>query len=198
MVRLEYKNSHHFHTWAYIKDIHIYIRTDVPKCHQEEIKDTKTKQEHTKTVVCTLTGELNDVPLTMRRRLWFQYDEAPVHNAKQVIAYLDRDFWDQWIGRSGAVELLQGLLIYMRRFVYLGKLQGHCVRNRMCFVYYFFNSTIKKLYYTFLTCVLALSLSFYLLLMTCPKMYFYVNMVPINVFFLPFKLLRGVLKHILQ
>lgn len=44
---------------------------------------------------------LENVPLNIRQRMWFQLDGAPAHFKRSVRNYLDRKFPDKWIGRDG-------------------------------------------------------------------------------------------------
>ena len=47
---------------------------------------------------------LEDVPLDVRRRMWFQHDGAPVHSTRIVRDWLDQRFPGRWIGRGGPVS----------------------------------------------------------------------------------------------
>jgi hypothetical protein len=49
---------------------------------------------------------LADVPLGIRRRMWFQQDRVPAHFAVDVRRYLDLQFPNRWIGRNGPVSWL--------------------------------------------------------------------------------------------
>ena len=46
---------------------------------------------------------LEDVPLDIRRGLWFQHDGAPPHFALDVRNHLNRRFGHRWIGRGGPI-----------------------------------------------------------------------------------------------
>jgi hypothetical protein len=46
---------------------------------------------------------LENVPLAVRRRMWFQQDGAPAHYHIDVRNYLDAQFPNRWIGRNGPV-----------------------------------------------------------------------------------------------
>lgn len=46
---------------------------------------------------------LEDVPLAVMRRMWFQMDGAPAHYGRHVRAWCDEEFFNRWIGRGGAV-----------------------------------------------------------------------------------------------
>lgn len=47
---------------------------------------------------------LEDVPLNIRRRMWFQHDGAPAHYSRLVRTHLNRNFANKWIGRGGTVR----------------------------------------------------------------------------------------------
>lgn len=44
---------------------------------------------------------LEDVPLDIRRNMWFQHDGAPAHFTLAVREYLTATYGDRWIGRGG-------------------------------------------------------------------------------------------------
>lgn len=46
---------------------------------------------------------LEDVPLQVRRNMWFQLDGAPCHTARPVQNYLNIHFEDRWIGIGGTL-----------------------------------------------------------------------------------------------
>ena len=46
---------------------------------------------------------LEDLPLALRQRMWYQHDGAPAHFTANVRNYLDRHFPARWIGRGGYV-----------------------------------------------------------------------------------------------
>ena len=46
---------------------------------------------------------LENVPLAVRRRMWFQQDGAPAHFHNGVRNYLNVQFPNRWIGRNGPV-----------------------------------------------------------------------------------------------
>jgi len=52
----------------------------------------------------TLPDLLEDVPIALRRRMWFQQDGTPAHFTRDVRAFLHNSFPGRWIGRHGAVE----------------------------------------------------------------------------------------------
>src|SRR5215467_11024129 len=47
---------------------------------------------------------LEEVPLNVRRDMWFQQDGAPPHFANLVKRYLNKKFRNKWIGRDGPVN----------------------------------------------------------------------------------------------
>lgn len=47
---------------------------------------------------------LKDVPLRIRRKMWFQHDDSLAHCVIPVREYLNRTFGDRWIGRGGPVS----------------------------------------------------------------------------------------------
>ena len=46
---------------------------------------------------------LENVPLQVRQRLWFQHDGAPAHFVLDVREYPNNVFPNRWIGRGGPV-----------------------------------------------------------------------------------------------
>lgn len=46
---------------------------------------------------------LEDIPLVIRQRMWFQHDGAPAHSSYEISHHLDTNFPDRWIGRRGPV-----------------------------------------------------------------------------------------------
>ena len=50
----------------------------------------------------TLPLLLEELPLDVRLGMWFQYDEAPDHNAVDIRLYLNETFWNKWIERNVA------------------------------------------------------------------------------------------------
>lgn len=52
----------------------------------------------------TLPELLEDVPIALRQRMWFQHDGAPPHFARVVRNHLDEAFLNRWIGRGGPVS----------------------------------------------------------------------------------------------
>ena len=50
-----------------------------------------------------LPEPVDDMPLCIRRQMWFQEDGAPAHTSENVRQYLDHTFPNIWIGRYGPV-----------------------------------------------------------------------------------------------
>lgn len=50
-----------------------------------------------------LSNLLEDVPLSIYREMWFQQDGCPAHYARAVRDYLNEEYPDRWIGRSGSI-----------------------------------------------------------------------------------------------
>jgi hypothetical protein len=51
--------------------------------------DRLSAQQYTDFLESVLLQLLEDVPLAVRQRLWFQLDEAPVHNGEDVWQWLN-------------------------------------------------------------------------------------------------------------
>ena len=51
-----------------------------------------------------LPDMLDDLPLSIRRNIWFQHDGAPTHNYAAVKEHLNETFPGKWIGRGGPKE----------------------------------------------------------------------------------------------
>jgi hypothetical protein len=47
---------------------------------------------------------LEDVPLAVRRDMWFQHDGAPAHFSAQTQQHLITQFPDRWLGYGGSVS----------------------------------------------------------------------------------------------
>ena len=62
-----------------------------------------TGQRNTMFLSDTLPLLLDDVPLGVRRRMWFQHDGTPAHNAVNARRHLNEVFGNRWIGRNGPV-----------------------------------------------------------------------------------------------
>jgi hypothetical protein len=48
-----------------------------------------------------LPGLLEEIPLEIRRAMWFMHDGAPVHFTLNVRHFLNVSYGPQWIGRGG-------------------------------------------------------------------------------------------------
>jgi hypothetical protein len=46
---------------------------------------------------------LDDLPLNLRRNMFFQHDGAPAHSGRNVLNFLNENFAGRWIGRHGPV-----------------------------------------------------------------------------------------------
>jgi hypothetical protein len=46
---------------------------------------------------------LEDVPLTVRQKMWFQHDGAPAHYSLRVRRFFTDSYPQRWIGRGGPV-----------------------------------------------------------------------------------------------
>lgn len=51
-----------------------------------------------------LIESLDDMPLDIRIRLWYQQDGAPPHNGRHITEWLTTHFRNQWIGNRGPVS----------------------------------------------------------------------------------------------
>ncbi|KOC62224.1 hypothetical protein WH47_03982 [Habropoda laboriosa] len=51
-----------------------------------------------------LPGLLEEIPLEIRKNMYFQHDGTPAHYAANVRAFLDEAFRGRWIGRGSAVS----------------------------------------------------------------------------------------------
>lgn len=51
-----------------------------------------------------LPGLLENVPLQVRRRMWYMQDGAPPHYGRAVTDYLNKTFPNRWLGRNGFVR----------------------------------------------------------------------------------------------
>ena len=58
-------------------------------------------EEIYKTFLMEVSHEILDVPLGIRRRMWFKHDGAPVHFHGNARQYLNNAFPNRWIGRNG-------------------------------------------------------------------------------------------------
>jgi hypothetical protein len=84
----------------------------------------------------TLPDLLDDVPLEIRRNIWFQMDGAPPHFARAVRNHLNEVFPNRWIGRGQEAPVLWpprspdlnpldfGVWGAMKDFVYMVSIQN--------------------------------------------------------------------------
>jgi hypothetical protein len=47
---------------------------------------------------------LEDVPLAVRRDMWFEHDGALAHFSAQTQLHLNTQFPDKWLGRGGPIS----------------------------------------------------------------------------------------------
>jgi hypothetical protein len=50
-----------------------------------------------------LTELLEEIPMSLRKKMWFQHDRAAAHFALQIREHLTATYKDRWIGRGGPV-----------------------------------------------------------------------------------------------
>ena len=50
-----------------------------------------------------MPGLLEDIPLMIRRQMYFQHDGTPPHNTNRVTELLNELFPNRWLGRGGPV-----------------------------------------------------------------------------------------------
>lgn len=60
-----------------------------------------TSDGYTNFLNTVLVDLLEDIPILIRQRMWFQHDGAPAHSSRVVRATLNRRFPNKWIGRGG-------------------------------------------------------------------------------------------------
>lgn len=65
--------------------------------------DTLTGQIYLEFLRDSLPLMLDDIPLDIRRAMWFMHDGAPVHFTRDVRNHLDQNFPERWIGRGSDV-----------------------------------------------------------------------------------------------
>lgn len=51
-----------------------------------------------------LPNFLEDIPLSLYREMWFQQDGCPAHFRVSVRQFLDQEYPNRWIGRSGTIS----------------------------------------------------------------------------------------------
>lgn len=67
-------------------------------------EDTVTSQSYCNFLSNELHVLLEDVPLCIRRDMWFQHDGAPPHFARITRTLLNKMFGQRWIGRGGLIQ----------------------------------------------------------------------------------------------
>jgi hypothetical protein len=67
------------------------------------LPDRLTAQRYRDFLETVLLGLLEDVPLAVRQRLWFQHDGAPAHYGEDVRQWLNATYPGRWIGRGGPI-----------------------------------------------------------------------------------------------
>lgn len=63
-----------------------------------------TGQHYLNFLIHYLPGALEDVPLNLRRTMWYQHDGAPPHSTLNVANFLNDQYHERWIGRRGTIE----------------------------------------------------------------------------------------------
>lgn len=108
-------NTHNTHTWA-----HANPHTTVRRAHQVrysinvwagiigdyiigpyQLPQRLTGDMYRQFLEETLPVLLEEVPLGVRRRMWFMHDGAPAHFRLTARAYLDTIYPNRWLGRAG-------------------------------------------------------------------------------------------------
>jgi hypothetical protein len=67
------------------------------------LPDKLTAQQYRDFLETVLPGLLQDVPLAVRQRLWFQHDGAPAHYGEDIWQWLNETYPGRWIGRGGPI-----------------------------------------------------------------------------------------------
>jgi hypothetical protein len=67
------------------------------------LPDSLTVQRYCDFLETVLPGLLENVPLAVRQRLWFQHDGAPAHYEEDVRQWLNATFPGRWIRRGGPI-----------------------------------------------------------------------------------------------
>jgi hypothetical protein len=67
------------------------------------LPDRLTTQRYRDFLETVVPGLLEDVPLAVTQRLWFQHDRAPVHYGEDVRQWLNATYPGRWIGRGGTI-----------------------------------------------------------------------------------------------
>jgi hypothetical protein len=67
------------------------------------LPDRLTAQRYHGFLETVLPGLLEDVPLAVRQRLWFQHDRAPAHYGENARQWLNATYPGRWIGLGGPI-----------------------------------------------------------------------------------------------
>jgi hypothetical protein len=67
------------------------------------LSERLTAQRYREFLETVLPGLLEDVPLAVRQRLWFQHDGARAHYGEDVRQWLNATYPGRWIGRGGPI-----------------------------------------------------------------------------------------------
>jgi hypothetical protein len=68
------------------------------------LPDRLTAQRYCDFLETVLPGLLENVPLAVRQRLWFQHNRAPAHYGEDVQQWLNVTYPGRWIGRGGPIK----------------------------------------------------------------------------------------------
>lgn len=69
-----------------------------------ELPDTLTSEAYLDFLQNHLPGLLEDVPLNIYTGMWLQQDGCPAHYARSVREFLNEEYPNRWIGRSGTIS----------------------------------------------------------------------------------------------
>lgn len=90
-----YQHRFSVNVWAGIIDDHLIGPHIIP--------NRFTAAHYLEFLEDTLPELLDDVPLALRRNMWYQHDGAPIHTAGPISAWLANHYPQRWIGRRGPV-----------------------------------------------------------------------------------------------
>lgn len=115
MIRIEYRKYSSLTGREYIEWKFLHT-SGYPKMSPGRDKRHRHSRQNKNTRISlwsTLIRALNDVSLTVHCRLWFQHNEAPIHKAKQVSAYLAVNSGINGLGEVERSDGPHGPLIYI-------------------------------------------------------------------------------------
>lgn len=69
-----------------------------------ELPENLTSEAYLDFLQNHLPDLLEDVPLNIYASMWFQQDGCPAHYARSVREYLNEEYPERWIGRSGTIS----------------------------------------------------------------------------------------------